>query len=56
MDDDRLGRDDLAAWACFRLDRLQDGYRMIHLFDANGVQTRGVLFVKITKEITVNAQ
>lgn len=47
MDDERL-RDDLAAWACFRLDRLQSGYRMIHLYNADGMLTKGFLFVKIT--------
>lgn len=51
MDDDRL-HDDLAAWACFRLDRLQPGYRMIHLYDANGLLSKGALFVKIEKSIS----
>ncbi|ORY14508.1 PLC-like phosphodiesterase [Clohesyomyces aquaticus] len=50
MDDERL-HDDLAAWACFRLDRLQPGIRMIHLYDANGVVTKGVLFVRIRKVV-----
>ncbi|OJD30932.1 phosphatidylinositol-specific phospholipase c [Diplodia corticola] len=47
--DDEFGRDDLAAWACFRLDRLQTGFRLIHLFDAEGVQSKGVLLVRVTK-------
>ncbi|KKY26207.1 putative 1-phosphatidylinositol-bisphosphate phosphodiesterase 1 [Diplodia seriata] len=47
--DDEFGRDDLAAWACFRLDRLQTGFRLIHLFDAGGVQSKGVLLVRVTK-------
>ncbi|EON61955.1 hypothetical protein W97_01173 [Coniosporium apollinis CBS 100218] len=54
MDDDRM-KDDLAAWACFRLDRLSSGYRMIHLFDCAGVQTKGVLFVRIRKQLSVSA-
>jgi hypothetical protein len=51
MDDERLG-DDLAAWACFRLDRLQPGLRMLHLYDANGVVTNGVLLVRIRKTVS----
>ncbi|KAF2436624.1 PLC-like phosphodiesterase [Tothia fuscella] len=39
--------DSLAGWACIRLDRLQTGYRFIHLFDAKGVQTRGVVLVHV---------
>ncbi|KAF2270492.1 PLC-like phosphodiesterase [Lojkania enalia] len=52
MDDQRLS-DDLAAWACFRLDRLQPGIRMLHLYDSNGVITKGVLFVRIRKIVSV---
>jgi hypothetical protein len=51
MDDERLG-DDLAAWACFRLDRLQSGLRMLHLYDSNGVVTKGVLLVRIRKTVS----
>lgn len=51
--DDEFGRDDLAAWACFRLDRLQTGFRLIHLFDAEGVQSKGVLLVRVTKNFVV---
>ncbi|PSN63335.1 PLC-like phosphodiesterase [Corynespora cassiicola Philippines] len=50
MDDERLS-DDLAAWACFRLDRLQPGIRMLHLYDSNGVVTKGVLLVRIRKTV-----
>jgi hypothetical protein len=53
MDDERLG-DDLAAWACFRLDRLQPGLRMLHLYDANGVVTKGVLLVRIRKTVSMD--
>ncbi|KAF1951938.1 PLC-like phosphodiesterase [Byssothecium circinans] len=51
MDDERLG-DDLAAWACFRLDRLQPGIRMLHLFNSNGVVSKGVLLVRIKKTVS----
>lgn len=48
MDDDRL-RDDIAAWAAVRLDRLQPGLRVLHLYDANGVLSKGILLVGIRK-------
>ncbi|KAF2099523.1 PLC-like phosphodiesterase [Rhizodiscina lignyota] len=51
MDDDSFRRDELAAWACIRLDRLQRGVRFVHLFDSNGIQTNGVLLVKIQKDM-----
>ncbi|RII07493.1 hypothetical protein CUC08_Gglean008462 [Alternaria sp. MG1] len=51
MDDERIS-DDLAAWACFRLDRLQTGLRMLHLYDSNGVITKGVLLVRIKKTVS----
>ncbi|KAG8732088.1 hypothetical protein FRC12_019436 [Ceratobasidium sp. 428] len=51
--DDEFGTDDLAAWACVRLDRLQEGYRFIRLFDLHGqLSDNGCLLVKIKKEIT----
>ncbi|KAI9702128.1 MAG: hypothetical protein M1836_001472 [Candelina mexicana] len=49
--DDEIGKDDLAAWACIRLDRLQEGYRFVHLLDAKGRETSGVLLVKIIKSL-----
>ncbi|KAI9761935.1 MAG: hypothetical protein M4579_000718 [Chaenotheca gracillima] len=49
LDDDKLGRDDLAAWACIRLDRLRQGYRFVRLFDARGAETVSVLLIKVTK-------
>ncbi|KAF2750751.1 hypothetical protein M011DRAFT_396251 [Sporormia fimetaria CBS 119925] len=52
MDDDRISSDDLAAWACFRLDRLAPGLRMLHLYDSNGLITKGVLFVRIRKTVS----
>ncbi|KAL2164536.1 hypothetical protein VTH06DRAFT_3753 [Thermothelomyces fergusii] len=45
--DDEVGRDSLAAWACVRLDRLRDGFRFVHLADAEGVETEGVILVKV---------
>ncbi|KAF2847566.1 hypothetical protein T440DRAFT_360497, partial [Plenodomus tracheiphilus IPT5] len=50
MDDERLS-DDLAAWACFRLDRCRSGLRMLHLYDGNGVISKGVLLVRIGKTV-----
>jgi hypothetical protein len=47
---DKFVGDILAAWACIRLDRLQRGYRFVHLFDAKGVQTSGVLLVRLDFE------
>jgi len=52
IDKERFGKDDLAGWACFRLDRLQAGLRMLHLYDSNGVITKGVLLVRITKTVS----
>ncbi|KAK7549668.1 PLC-like phosphodiesterase [Phyllosticta paracitricarpa] len=54
--DDEFGHDDLAAWAAFRLDRLAPGYRLIHVFDHNGVQSKGVLLVKITKRFVLETE
>ncbi|KAH7334467.1 PLC-like phosphodiesterase [Rhizoctonia solani] len=51
--DEEFGTDDLAGWACVRLDRLQPGYRFIRLYDLHGrLTTNGCLFVKIQKDIT----
>ncbi|KAK5018200.1 hypothetical protein LTR60_001600 [Cryomyces antarcticus] len=49
MHDDSFGRDDLAAWACLRLDRVREGYVFVHLYDARGMQTAGVLLVRVAK-------
>lgn len=49
--DDEIGRDDLAAWACVRLDRLGEGYRLIHLMDTEGASTDSVVLVKVEKKI-----
>jgi len=50
--DDKIGRDDLAAWACIRLDRLRSGYRFVHLTDAKGRVSDGVVLVKIEKKLS----
>ncbi|GAB1198898.1 hypothetical protein APSETT444_008228 [Aspergillus pseudonomiae] len=50
--DDEFGRDSTAAWACIKLDRLQEGYRLIHLYDCSGAKTDGVLLVRIIKRVT----
>ncbi|KAH9224194.1 PLC-like phosphodiesterase [Leptodontidium sp. 2 PMI_412] len=51
IEDARYAKDDLAAWACIRLDRLQQGYRFIYLLDAKGQATPGLLLVKIEKKL-----
>ncbi|KAI4101529.1 MAG: hypothetical protein LQ339_005026 [Xanthoria mediterranea] len=52
IQDHEFGKDDLAAWACIRLDRLKEGYRFVRLLDANGDGSRGLLLVKITKSLS----
>ncbi|PYH93793.1 phosphoinositide-specific phospholipase C [Aspergillus ellipticus CBS 707.79] len=47
--DNEFLRDALAAWACIRLDRLQEGYRLIRLCDPSGSETEGALLVHITR-------
>ncbi|KAL7768843.1 hypothetical protein ACKLNR_000227 [Fusarium oxysporum f. sp. zingiberi] len=49
--DDEIGRDDLAAWACMRLDRLGNGYRFVHLMDCEGRITDGAIFIKVDKKL-----
>lgn len=39
------------AWACIRLDRLQEGYRLIKLKTDDGYSSDGVLLVKIEKKL-----
>ncbi|KAJ5885014.1 hypothetical protein N7495_009524 [Penicillium taxi] len=50
--DEEIGRDSLAAWACIRLDRLREGYRLLHLRDRTGAKAGGVLLVHVTKRIS----
>lgn len=49
--DSEFGKDDLSSWACIRLDRLQQGFRVVRLFDSEGLHSRGVILVKISKSI-----
>lgn len=49
--DDEIGRDDLAAWACVRLDRLRSGWRFVHLLDKEGRVSGGALLVKVEKRL-----
>jgi hypothetical protein len=44
-----VGKDPLAGWACIRLDRLMEGYRLVHLRDAEGRESKGLLFLNISK-------
>ncbi|KAM0809715.1 putative Phosphoinositide phospholipase C [Seiridium cardinale] len=50
--DDEFGKDDLAAWACIRLDRLRSGYRFIKFMNNRGMASEGVLLVKIEKKFS----
>ncbi|KAK4192580.1 putative 1-phosphatidylinositol-4,5-bisphosphate phosphodiesterase [Podospora australis] len=49
VEDSSSMRDNLVAWACIRLDRLQPGYRVIDLFHHTRRPSPGQLFVKIEK-------
>ncbi|CAD6581060.1 MAG: hypothetical protein ASARMPRED_000408 [Alectoria sarmentosa] len=51
IQDEKIGKDDLAAWACIRLDRLRGGYRFVHLLDGAGLESKGVLLVAIQKTL-----
>lgn len=52
IQDDEIGTDALAAWACIRLDRLRSGYRFVHLLDGGGFESKGVLLVCIQRTLT----
>ena len=52
VQDDEIGKDDLAAWACMRLDRVRRGYRLVHLYNAAGNLSDGFLLVNIDKSFT----
>ncbi|PLN83297.1 PLC-like phosphodiesterase [Aspergillus taichungensis] len=49
--DHELCRDSLAAWACIKLTRLREGYRLIHLYDCAGVDCGGAILVRVTKKV-----
>ncbi|KAL8960605.1 MAG: hypothetical protein Q9193_002718 [Seirophora villosa] len=51
IQDDEIGTDDLAAWACIRLDRLRAGFRFVRLLNAVGDASQGLLLVKIEKSL-----
>lgn len=51
--DDEIGKDSLAGWACVRVDRLREGYRFVHICDARGVETDGVVLIKVTKKLNL---
>jgi len=47
LHDEEFGKDDLAAWACVRLDRAEQGWRVVRLFDRKGRRSQGCLLVKV---------
>ncbi|EXJ56627.1 hypothetical protein A1O7_06971 [Cladophialophora yegresii CBS 114405] len=51
MDDRSMGKDNMLAWACIRLDRLRPGYRFIHLFNSSGLPSPGALLVHVSKRV-----
>jgi hypothetical protein len=53
MDDDTFSRDNLVAWACYRLSRLQTGIRTMRLYDCEGQPTSGMLLVRISKNLEI---
>lgn len=55
MDDETISRDEMMAWACFKLSRLQQGIRLIHLYDPEGLPTDGILLVRISKSVRRSA-
>lgn len=52
IEDAKYAIDTLAAWACIRLDRLQQGYRFLKLRDTKGAATEGMFLVKVEKTIS----
>lgn len=52
QDDKKMSKDDLVAWACIKLDRLQSGYRFVRLLTSNGLPSTAVLLVKISKSLS----
>jgi phosphatidylinositol phospholipase C, delta len=51
-DESTIRRGELLAWACIRLDRLRQGYRLISLMDTRGTPiTDGKLMVRIEKTV-----
>lgn len=54
-DDIEFRPDVTAAWACFRLDRINQGLRVVRLFDKQGKLTDGFLLINITKSLREEA-
>lgn len=54
-DDIELRPDETAAWACFRLDRVNSGIRLIRLFMKHGVLSDGFILVRVTKTLRVDS-
>lgn len=52
MDDESFQRDELVAWASFRLKRLRSGVRLVHVYDTEGKLTDGRLLVRVTKRFS----
>ncbi|KAK3333157.1 PLC-like phosphodiesterase [Cercophora scortea] len=51
-DDQTLGKDELVAWACVRVDKFREGYRIVHLLDArDGMETEAVLLVRVGRKL-----
>ncbi|KAF2147787.1 PLC-like phosphodiesterase [Myriangium duriaei CBS 260.36] len=50
MHDISFHRDELVGWACYRLKRLREGVRLIHLLDDEGNPTEGKLLVRVSKK------
>ncbi|KAL4926995.1 putative phosphoinositide-specific phospholipase C [Aspergillus undulatus] len=50
--DNEIGLDSLASWACIRLTRLQEGYRVIRFYKCDGSDSGGFILVRITKTIS----
>ena len=51
VDDVTLGKDNLAAWTCIRLDRLKTGVRIVRLWDWSGKGEGGLLLVRVEKVV-----
>jgi len=54
VNDESMMKDELLAWACFRLDRLGEGVRMMHLYDAESKPCKGKIMVRVEKSFVLN--
>ena len=48
---DAFGKDTILGWSCIRLDRLREGYRILHLLSADGARSDAIMLVKIYKGV-----